>query len=43
MGLALFTGRRSAKVLYFELFHAYQTINPNGPVALDHDDPELNT
>ena len=28
IGLALFTGRRSAKVLYFELFHAYKMINP---------------
>jgi len=43
IGLALFTGRRSAKMLYFELFHAYKTINPNGPVAPDQDDPELNT
>jgi hypothetical protein len=27
LGLTLFTGRRSAETLYFELFHAYQAIN----------------
>ena len=32
VGLALFTGRRSADTLYFELFYAYKAINAPGSV-----------
>jgi hypothetical protein len=38
MGLVLFTGRRSARLLYFELLHAYNAINPKDPVALEQVD-----
>jgi hypothetical protein len=31
LGLALFTGRRSAETLNFELFHAYKTLNAPAP------------
>ncbi|HEY0545800.1 MAG TPA: hypothetical protein VGC91_10520 [Pyrinomonadaceae bacterium] len=33
VGLALFTGRRSAETLYFELFHAHQAINTSASDA----------
>lgn len=41
VSLALFTGRRSAETLYFELVHSYKTVNPSNPADSSEEDMTL--
>ena len=40
VGLTLFTGRRSAETLYFELSHAHKTISESEPADLGEGDKQ---